>query len=273
VPVRADPGKLQQVLLNLVANAIKFTPAGEVRVRARSFAARGHVRFEVADTGIGVPLEIQRHLFQKFVQGDGSSTRRYGGTGLGLAICKNLVEFMGGQIWLRSPGAGAGTTVYFTLPRVSTTPIYWRRVADRDRGLQVQGAKGPLVLVVEDEPKIVAVMTRTLQRHGYRTAFAVTADDGLEGVRRLQPALITIDMGLPARPRAALRSGLDLCRALRKDPKTAAIPLLLVTGHEPALSPDGEALGELPPTLTKPFRTRELLEKMAEQLAGLEKAP
>ena len=78
--------------------------------------------------------------------------------------------------------------------------------------------------MVEDEPKVVEVMTRILQKHGYRTVYAVTADDGLEGARRLKPALITIDMGLPVRPRATLHNGLDLCVALQKDPQTTAIP-------------------------------------------------
>ena len=83
VKVRADPDKLHQVLLNLVANALKFTQAGEVQVTARPFRAKGHVRFEISDTGIGIPQEIQRDLFQKFVQGDGSTSRKYGGSGSG----------------------------------------------------------------------------------------------------------------------------------------------------------------------------------------------
>jgi PAS domain S-box-containing protein len=265
VLVRADAGKLQQVLLNLVANAIKFTHRGEVWVRARSYAAKGHVRFEVRDTGIGLPPETRRDLFQKFVQGNGSTTRQYGGTGLGLAICKNLVEFMGGQIWLSSPGPGQGTAVSFTLPLVSSQPLYWRRTEDRERGLRVQGpAQGHLVLVVEDEPKIIEVMTRTLQRQGYRTAFAVTADDGLEGARRLQPDLITIDMGLPVRPRAALHSGLDLYLALQQDHETSGFPVIMVTGLEPVLAP---TLAVLPPLLNKPFRARDLLAQVAVQLA------
>ncbi|MHB8066642.1 MAG: hybrid sensor histidine kinase/response regulator [Desulfobaccales bacterium] len=264
--VRADPGKFQQVLVNLVANAIKFTQQGEVRVKARSFPSKGHVRFEIQDTGIGVSPESQRDLFKKFVQGDGSTTRKYGGTGLGLAICKNLVEFMGGQIWLTSPGLGRGTTVYFTLPLVSQ-PLYWRRAEDREKGLQIAGpAEGPLVLLVEDEPRIVDVMARILHKDGYCTAFAVTADDGLEGARRLHPALITIDMGLPVRPQARLHSGLDLFMALHGDPEVASIPSLLVTGHEPALSQTMEGIQQLPPTLNKPFRAQELLDKVAEML-------
>ena len=265
--VRADPGKFQQVLVNLVANAVKFTQQGEVRVKARSFPSKGHVRFEVRDTGIGVSPESQRDLFKKFVQGDGSTTRKYGGTGLGLAICKNLVEFMGGQIWLTSPGLGRGTTVYFTLPLVSE-PLYWRRAEDREKGLQIAGPdQGPLVLLVEDEPKIIDVMARILHKAGYRTAFAVTADDGLEGARRLRPALITIDMGLPVRPQATLHSGVDLFLALHGDPEVASIPSLLVTGHEPALSQTMEGIQQLPPTLNKPFRAQELVDQVAEMLA------
>jgi len=265
--VRADPGKFQQVLVNLVANAVKFTSQGEVRIKARPFAAKGHVLFEVQDTGIGIPLESQRDLFKKFVQGDGSTTRQYGGTGLGLAICKNLVEFMGGRIWLTSPGPGQGTTVSFTLPLVHEEHFYWRRSEDRERGYEISGPEaGLLVLVVEDEPKIAEVMVRILHKGGYRTAFAVTADDGLEGVRRLHPALITIDMGLPVRPQAKLHSGLDLYRALQRDPEISAIPALLVTGHELNTGQLKEDLQELPPTLNKPFRARELLDKVGERL-------
>jgi two-component system sensor histidine kinase/response regulator len=265
--VRADPGKFQQVLVNLVANAIKFTPKGEVRVKARAFPAKGHVRFQIQDTGIGVAPGAQQQLFKKFVQGDGSTTRKYGGTGLGLAICKNLVEFMGGQIWLTSSGLGQGTSVFFTLPLVSHQPLYWRRSEDRDKGFQITGPDaGPLVLVVEDEPKIVEVMTQILHKGGYRTAYAVTADDGLEGIRLLQPALITIDMGLPVRPRARLHSGLDLFQAITQDPDINNTPVLLVTGHELALSQVQEGFQELPPTLNKPFRAWELLNKVDSRL-------
>ena len=262
--VRADPEKLQQVLLNLVANAIKFTPAGEVEVRARAVSPKGHVRFQIKDTGIGIAPEFQQDLFQKFVQGDGSTTRRFGGTGLGLAICKNLVEYMGGQIWLASPGLGQGATVSFTLPQVSPQPLHWQRKEDRERGFRVQGPEaGPLILLVEDEPRVREVMARILHKHGYRTAFAVTADDGLEGAQRLHPVLITIDMGLPVRPRGKLHHGLDLCQALRQDPQTAGIPVILATGHEETLS---LTLQELPPILLKPFRPMQLLAMVAEQL-------
>jgi PAS domain S-box-containing protein len=264
VLVRADQGKLHQVLLNLVSNAVKFTPKGEVRVEARAFPAKGHVRFQVRDTGIGILPENQAALFQKFIQENGSSTRQYGGTGLGLAICKNLVEFMGGQIWLSSPGLGQGTTVSFTLPLVTPQTLHWRRKEDQELGFQIQGPPdGPLILLVEDEPMVLDTMARILHKHGYRTAFAVTADDGLEGAQRLAPDLITIDMGLPVRPKGVLHSGIDLYRALQQNPHAEGIPVILVTGHDATLTQISQ---ELPPTLTKPFRAQELVDKVADQL-------
>jgi signal transduction histidine kinase len=114
--VLADSGKLKQALVNLVGNAIKFTEQGRVTVRAEAGEGGGSVRFEIRDTGIGIPLDKHHLLFQKFQQIDSSSTRRHGGTGLGLTLCRALVEMMGGRIWLHSPGEGQGTTVTFTVP-------------------------------------------------------------------------------------------------------------------------------------------------------------
>jgi signal transduction histidine kinase len=114
----ADPDRLRQILVNLVGNAIKFTAKGEVLVSVGIDSRDGDfamLHFTVTDTGIGIPKEKQQHIFEAFMQADGSSTRRYGGTGLGLAISTQLVEMMGGRIWVESE-PGNGSTFVFTLP-------------------------------------------------------------------------------------------------------------------------------------------------------------
>ncbi len=111
----ADLRKLRQVLINLTGNAIKFTMNGKVEITAEP--QNGNLRFAVKDTGIGIPKENQEKLFQKFIQIDGSTTRKFGGTGLGLVISKHLIEMMGGKIIVESEGLGMGTTMHFTIPR------------------------------------------------------------------------------------------------------------------------------------------------------------
>ncbi len=113
--VKADPDRLEQVMLNVVGNALKFTPRGWVHVRA-SRTAVGTVHVEVRDSGVGIAPEAHRRLFRPFSQVDGSTTRRYGGSGLGLAISRNLVEMMGGTIGVRSDGVGRGATAWIELP-------------------------------------------------------------------------------------------------------------------------------------------------------------
>src|SRR5207249_7220746 len=111
-----DPNRLRQIMVNLVGNAIKFTEKGEVSLRVEDdpeSKAPGQLKFSVSDTGVGIPADKLKAVFEKFTQADSSVTRKYGGTGLGLAICKQLVELMGGRIWVRST-IGRGSTFQFT---------------------------------------------------------------------------------------------------------------------------------------------------------------
>jgi signal transduction histidine kinase/CheY-like chemotaxis protein len=263
--VRGDPVQLPQALLNLMTDAVKSISKGEVRVQARSWRDKGHVRFQVLVTGKGLTPENPDNLIHKFQQAKGSVKRQDGGSGLELG--KTLVECMGGQIWLSNSTIGRRTSIFFTLPLVTPQPLYWRRTTDRERGLEVQGPPtGPLILLVEDEPKVLNKIARILQKHGYRTAFAVTADDGLEGAKRLLPALITIDLGLPVRPLGVLHSGMNLYQALKQDAQLSGIPVILVTGHDPTLT---QTTLPLPPILSKPFRAQQLLDQISDRLAGL----
>jgi PAS domain S-box-containing protein len=198
--VRGDELRLRQVLGNLVSNAVKFTPAGEIGVRALRVVpgddgAGVTVRFDVSDTGIGIePAQLGR-LFESFEQADSSTTRQYGGTGLGLTIARQLTELMGGTIGVRSaPGHGSVFTV--TLPFAAAEPGAAERVAARERALAHDGV-GPLVLVVEDNEINQILAVRMLERRGYR---AEVAANGREAVRALESgdyALVLMDCQMP----------------------------------------------------------------------------
>jgi hypothetical protein len=143
--LRGDDGRLRQVLMNLLNNAIKFTPSGEVVLSAHKTGATERtvtIRFEVRDTGIGIPPEVQPRLFQAFTQADASTTRRYGGTGLGLAISRWIVELMGGRIGLES-APGKGSTFWFEIP----LELDEREDADPFVGAELSGLR---IMVVDD---------------------------------------------------------------------------------------------------------------------------
>jgi signal transduction histidine kinase len=224
--VPADPLRLRQVLVNLIGNGLKFTEKGEVSVRAVPRPEQGFLTIEVADTGIGIAPERQARIFDKFVQADGSTARKYGGTGLGLAICKRLVELMGGIISLESPGEGQGTRVMVSLP-LAETPAP-AAPAPVDTGVTGPNER-PVVLVVDDEPAIRAAVIEMLHRDGYQTAQAASADEALQAARRLRPALVVADCALPSTETAELRTGVDLVAALHALPG-GPIPAILLTG-------------------------------------------
>jgi signal transduction histidine kinase/CheY-like chemotaxis protein len=229
--VQADSHGLAQVLRCLLSNALKFTERGGVAVRALAGPGPDLVTIEVADTGIGVAPDRQARLFQKFVQDDGSTRRRYGGTGLGLVIARRLVEMMGGSIALASRGQGHGTTVTVSLPLVHVPES--ARAADLvpDTGIQRPGAGGPpLVLVVEDDLVFRKVIEDCLDAEGFRTTVASTADDALDAASRLRPELVISDLRLSCLPSDKLRDGADLVAAVCQDPELGSPRIILITG-------------------------------------------
>jgi two-component system, sensor histidine kinase len=189
--VLSDPTRIRRVLLNLLSNAVKFTQNGEVRLHV-SQPAPNRIRFEVADTGIGISAEALPRLFNPFTQEDGTISRRFGGTGLGLAICKKTIEAMGGDIGVQST-AGSGSVFWFELPiETVQAPLTDTAPIDPKAALPVRN-----ILVVEDNAVNRDVALRFLQKLGQRVTMAI---DGLEGVSHAKAGgfdLILMDMQMP----------------------------------------------------------------------------
>jgi signal transduction histidine kinase/DNA-binding response OmpR family regulator len=255
--VRADAGKLKQVLVNLVGNALKFTSEGWVRITAIPHPDRGYVAVAVSDTGIGIAPEKQSRLFRPFSQADGSTTRRFGGTGLGLAISQALVHLMGGTIALGSGGEGQGTTVTFTLPIAHPDAPPQALPAD----VVPTDASRPLIVAVEDDGGFAGFLRALLSKSGYQCVTVGTADAGWEAALKLHPAAMTVDAALPARAGARLHSGWDLLRALQAEPATRGIPLLMLTGHPHSGPTIGGAQSS--EVMTKPVDPDALLRRLA----------
>jgi CheY-like chemotaxis protein len=191
---------LRQVLLNLAANAIKFTECGRVMIRACG-DADGMLRIEVEDSGIGISAEQLPRLFNKFTQADSSTTRRYGGTGLGLAISKQLVELMGGQIGARSRPL-AGSTFWFTLPFAQRGDVAANHDVAPDTRLprefeQHGGEDRPHVLVVEDHAVNRMLATRMLAKFGCEVDIAENGRVACERTARHHYDLLFMDCQMP----------------------------------------------------------------------------
>ena len=270
VHVRADYGKLKQILLNLIGNSIKFTEKGSIVVSAEPHPDRGFVEFSVEDTGIGVSKEKMKKLFNKFVQGDGSMTRRYGGTGLGLTITKSLVELMGGIIQMESEGEGKGTTVHFTVPTFTSDDSLFEKNDPGTQLKEIRGREEPLILIVEDDPIIRSLIQDILKEQDFNTICAVTADDAVAIARKSHPSVMTLDFGLLAREHAMLQNGWDIISVLSKDNETKDIKYIIISGYDEPIrrKVQEENLDFQPEFLQKPFDARVLVEKIKNLLAA-----
>lgn len=263
--VYADENRLRQVLINLLGNAVKFTDEGWVTLRAHSDRVPGHILVEVQDTGIGIPLERQAELFEKFKQVDTSFTRRHGGSGLGLAISRRLVEMMGGRIELESGGEGLGTTVRFTVPL--HTPIEDRPHRAKQEALAIAGpTQGVRILVVDNDPGFRRYLRELLVRQGFAVVTAGSFADALDAAERFHPALAVVDWALPVSPSRAYGDGIDLIATFRH---RFSLPAILVTGHKPSVALAQVRKADLtppPPVLRKPVETDALLETVQKLL-------
>ena len=208
--INADPARLQQVLWNLIKNAVKFTPeGGTVTVRTYNRTDRNHAGdrlvIEVNDTGIGIEPSVLPLIFDPFHQGETAITRRFGGLGLGLAICKGIVEGHGGLLTVESGGKDRGATFRIELPALAqfSTPASEQPAAETP---EPRGGTAYRILVVEDEPSTLRLMARLLRGLGHEVTTAETVATGRQAIERGDFDLIVSDIGLPD------GSGLDLMR-------------------------------------------------------------
>ena len=250
--LKGDPGRLRQVLTNLVANAVKFTDKGEVILQAYLEEDRPEaavIRFEVTDSGIGISPETQAKLFQPFVQADSSTTRKYGGTGLGLSICKQLVELMGGDIGVRSR-EGQGSTFWCT--------THLQKQAGAPRAILPTGdLAGKRILIVDDNESNRLILHHMVSSWGMVDELAEDATTAFvriaEARQRGAPYdLAILDVVMPG------KDGLQLARELQQHPSGSGIRLVVMTsmlqrGHAEQARQAG-AMGYLP----KPVRHDEL---------------
>lgn len=234
VPVRlvGDPGRLRQIIMNLLGNAIKFTEQGEVvlktirapegrELQTNEKASKCNVRFSIQDTGIGIPAEKLDIIFDKFSQADASTTRKYGGTGLGLAISRRLVELMGGAITVES-APGRGTTFSFSVP-MGMQPEQGKKQRTPQADLQ-----GLRILVVDDNKTNRLILSEVLSCWGAVVTEAADGVQGLEELKRCKDAgnpypLVLLDCRMP------YKDGFTVAEEINKDPSLAGMTLMMLT--------------------------------------------
>src|SRR5690606_35379416 len=200
--VSGDPGRLPQVLWNLLSNAIMFTPKGG-RVQVLLERVNSHIQLSVAVTGIGIPLKFLPHVFDRFSPRDSTASRGYTGLGLGLAICKQLVELHGGTIMAKSPGEGQGATFIVSLPLMiahedadAAKRSHPTHPAPAESVL-LPSLEGIRVLTVDDESDARELIARILSNHGAQVTAAASAEEALAILEMSRPDVLVSDVGMP----------------------------------------------------------------------------
>jgi signal transduction histidine kinase/DNA-binding response OmpR family regulator len=221
--MRADLTKVRQSLFNLLSNACKFTERGTITLAVSWEQGEGGdwVTFQVRDTGIGLGPEQLQKLFQAFSQADASTTRRYGGTGLGLVISKHFCQMMGGEIMVESE-VGQGSTFTIRLPAGVVDPKVALVPREASPG-PAPPARGPSVLVIDDDPTVHDLMQRFLAKEGLHMVAASGGEEGLRMAKAVHPAAIILDVLMPG------LDGWAVLAALKADPELADIPVIMQT--------------------------------------------
>jgi signal transduction histidine kinase len=259
-----DPGRLRQILMNLVDNAVKFTGEGEVVAQAvisNHGEGEATLLFSVSDTGIGIPKDKQGVIFEPFIQADGSTTRKYGGTGLGLAICRHLVKLMGGEIWVEGD-VGAGSTFSFTarFELSKGAPAELAPVA-ATAGPNGDGRRGLRILMAEDNSVNQKLVSRLLEKRGYSVVTVADGQEALAAMEREQFDVVLMDVHMPS------MGGFEATAAIRKrERETPAPPVRIIAMTASAMKGDRErclAAG-MDGYVSKPISDKELFETIEE---------
>ncbi len=253
--IETDKMRLEQILKNLLSNALKFTARGSVTLKVATVPEQPQmVRFSVKDTGIGIPADKQQIVFEAFQQADGSTRRKYGGTGLGLSISRELAKLLGGEIRLESE-PGDGSEFIVTIPvhpqeeKEQTAPATQQQAEDvwkdalrsRDKNDDYIATEIPdeipddrydlkandkVILIVEDDTKYAATLLEFTRKRGYKGIVAVRGDQGIEMAQRYKPVAILLDIVLP------VQSGWQVMDALKSNPATRPIPVHIISSLE-----------------------------------------
>jgi CheY-like chemotaxis protein len=264
--ISGDPTRLRQILLNLAGNAVKFTSRGEVTIEVTFRPLEDEqveLEFAVRDTGIGIPLENQRTIFEAFRQADGSMSRRFGGTGLGLTISSRLVELMGGIIWLESRPR-AGSCFYFTVRAAVASGAQPLPSGEYLNLLPAPASSRSLhILLAEDHEVNQHLVVRLLEKRGHHVTVAGNGREALEAVAREDFDAILMDVQMPQ------MTGIEATEAIRRGESGSGrhIPIIAMTAH--AMKGDRERClsSGMDGYISKPIRPQELfaaLERISE---------
>jgi CheY-like chemotaxis protein/two-component sensor histidine kinase len=264
-PISGDAGRLQQVVWNLLTNAVKFTPPGG-RVKVGLERSRYEAELTIADNGAGIKPDFLPYVFDRFRQADGSTTRSHGGLGLGLSIVRQLVELHGGTVRVDSPGEGQGSTFHVALP------ISLRESADSPRDDSRHASKwqdgprllrGVRILIVDDEPDARDMLARLLAERGALVRAAGSAAEALAQLAEFRPQILISDIGMPE------QDGYDLIRRIREQGLSAKqMPAVALTAFARADDRQRALSAGYQVHVAKPVNARELTAVLASLAEG-----